>query len=162
MIIERKFPCCIDVPVQENPSFNQACTGAKSGHVDAYPLREEGIDQLFVEHKLEEKQEQSSCAEDNAEPGTEKERYRTEAVKGSREIKITVKRGRVRCKGLDFDVFAATVFPQDIRHIVAGFAFSLAPGRALFHIAADMGNLPNHVYDSLLAVAIEFCQPVHC
>ena len=48
VIIERKFPCCIDVPVQEDPSFNQACTGAKSGHVGACPLREEGINQLFV------------------------------------------------------------------------------------------------------------------
>ena len=68
----------------------------------------------------------------------------------------------MRCEGFDFDVFAATFFPQDIRHIVSGFAFSLAPGRALFHITADMGNLPNHVYDSLVAVVIEFCQPMHC
>ena len=147
------------------PDYAHDCLteqGKQQALAAAERLREEGIDQLFVEHKLEEKQEQSSCAEDNAEPGTEKERYRTEAVKGSREIKITVKGGRVRCEGFDFDVFAATVFPQDIRHIVSGFAFSLTPGRALFHIAADMGNLPNHVYDSLVAVVIEFCQPMHC
>ena len=73
MIIQREFTCGIDMSVQKDPPLHFPRTGPDSRHIHARFLGKKRIDDLLVEHKLKEEQEQGRCAENNAEPGAQEE-----------------------------------------------------------------------------------------
>lgn len=116
---------------------------------------DEWIDDLFIKDKLKEKQEQSSCSENNTEPRTEKERNRTECVESRRKPEIAIKRGRVLREGLDFHISASAFLLQNTRHVFPGFAFSCASGCALFHVPTDIGDFFDHKGNSLRPVPVK-------
>ena len=73
IIIERKLPSSVEMSVQEDSALYFSCTWTDSRHVYAFFFRKKRVDDLFIENKLKEKQEQGSSSEHNTEPGTEKE-----------------------------------------------------------------------------------------
>ena len=80
VIVEREFPGGVDVPVQEDPLPDFARAGANRRHVEAFTLREQRVDHLFIKHKLKQKQQQGDHAGGDAQPRLNEEQHRAQAV----------------------------------------------------------------------------------
>ena len=83
---------------------------------DRLLFREQGIEDLPVEHKVEEEKQEGDPAENQAEPGKKKEAQSAKTIKEGRKIKVAEEGRGMNREGFRKDVTAAAVSAQDLRH----------------------------------------------
>ena len=161
-VVQRPFPGRVNVAVEEHSAAALARAWPDGGHIRAFAQGKEAVHHLMIQDKLEQHQEKGQNAGENAERREKEERGAAEDVQDSRKIQIAVEAARMLVKGLDADVRAAALFPQDVRHIFRSLPLAFAAGAALFHAAADMGDLLHHVGDGLPAAGNQRIQSHGC
>ena len=118
----------------------------------AFLLRKQRIQDFLIQNKMNDEEQQSQTAEQDAQPWLDKEADCTKNIKYSGNVKVSIKGSRMFFESLFPDFSAAAVPLQHTCHICSRVPFALASGGALFHMAADVRDLIQHVRDRLPAI----------